>query len=94
MKLPVAIVALLLATGTALPLAATDPSAPVEMVQYRPMHRQERSVQYVDLVYLSIIDRSHGKSNSSLLDLLSKLISYIFSKLFGIIKQGMIKSVW
>jgi len=41
MKLPVAIVALLLATGTALPLAATDPSAPVEMVQYRPMHRQD-----------------------------------------------------
>ena len=37
MKLPVAIAALLLATSTALPaLAATHPSAPVEMVQYRP----------------------------------------------------------
>jgi len=42
MKLPVAIAALLLATSTALPaLAATHPSAPVEMVQYRPMHRQD-----------------------------------------------------
>jgi hypothetical protein len=42
MKLPVAIVALLLATSAALPaLAATHPSAPVEMVQYRPMHRQD-----------------------------------------------------
>ena len=41
MKLPVAIPALLLATSTALPaLAATHPSVPVEMVQYRPIQHQ------------------------------------------------------
>jgi hypothetical protein len=42
MKLPVAIASLLFATSVALPaLAATHPSAPVEMVQYRPALRQD-----------------------------------------------------
>jgi hypothetical protein len=40
--LPIAIATLLLATSTALPaIAATHPSAPVEFVQYRPVHRHD-----------------------------------------------------
>jgi hypothetical protein len=40
--LPIAIAALLLATDRALPaIAATHPSAPVEFVQYRAVHRHD-----------------------------------------------------
>ena len=53
MKLPVAIPALVIAASMALPaFAATHPSAPVEMAQYRPTDRPHashpRAVQHRD----------------------------------------------
>jgi hypothetical protein len=41
-RLPIAIATMLLATSIALPaIAATHPSAPVEFVQYRAVHRHD-----------------------------------------------------